>query len=706
MQSTKSTKTMFVTMNKGMTFVKPELGLFLTEEMGVNTLEFISVIDVEKKLNIGDSTEPVYDTKYDMKKFLSEDVFGNYPYNIVECTSSQYSTVSGAAIDSNVPVELYIIHHDVSDSDVKISSKAASKYVVIGDFEKVVVSDDEPVDVFTLCDTSVLDECAEKGIIVTRTDGSTTGITHRSNAEVAHSEEDRESLSKDKVYIVTEELDDSMLDDAVIVKSFGDNTGKKTKYTVMKGSNPYSSNKPMYVSIDFSGENKLIVSSTDKRSMNQEERDSYNNDVIKIQSMTDDEIGEHIARIRENIARRRAGQGSVAAQKKIVDEMTVSDLGKEVTSRFDKMVLSLTDNEKYFIVAHGQFLVGSTNGIIAPADYFGNLTVFFPDMPQSQVEENARFSNRTRILIGNDVTDTKGLPLVAKKYINEGMTIGQAMFPILRERTRFIDDFTEIAFVKRPSGRFSLMYKKMGISTKVESLKVSNETAETIKEIEKISLTKPLLQVYKRKVFVEYMRAANKRPQPLTPYPAVPVVRNETIEQAHELDEQQKEKMIEVDLLKDERKHFRISDNTLGLVKDQRYAIISGNNYNCVVCDCDIVVLTGTGEVFIHGYVHTLISDAGIRVNMTNVGKSRFSSDVYLYIQDGTIYDELPRYPDDIKITNKVFEIRDNEVTEEAPNAENEETLGKSIVRRFVYKEIPVDNNYKLSAIMRTEVLN
>jgi len=339
---------------------------------------------------------------------------------------------------------------------------------------------------------------------------------------------------------------------------------------------------------------------------------------------------------------------------------------------------NIPDNSSKFLIVHGRpmFL-----GLRAS----NRMSVFFPDM--SQAEINSIWKN-SGMLYGNDrdyVTELeKGIvknPKISNLYFHDKITFGQFVldrFCVNRiAGLSYIDDYLGTLVLKTPIGRFRGDPKDSEYQTKcVQYLKrgfhlmIARFGTALGNEAEKYlggkDLTRELIGIVQDRVREESKLATQRRtfilqrieqlstkPGPIFPYQSELAVGEPLLEEEEEF--RKKIKAHAYDPMTRPHEYYLVStpkdqtdetrwDRFVG--KD--YIVLTGTNYRCILNKCGFVILAGTGRVKICGTVHSIVIAGEVEVILDNISPLDFDPETYIYIENGSIFDTIVNYRDNL----------------------------------------------------------
>jgi hypothetical protein len=665
------TKDTFLQINRTMTFVKAELRLFLVGKGFPANLKVkhINIVDVSDRLIInGEVIEG-----YNIEEFLLENVFSDKKYyDSIECTNNQLEMIENIIEKTGQTPQILTIHVQNQDESVRIGKKLAKFYVIAGDCDCVLLPDNFDSSIYSSRRSK-----EEPPII------SPDGQTNKKFEKHVKKSEFFNGLfmtgnNSSEGAVVRRAVDSSNFTD---IDRQLVNEGK-LKYHITCSEHPELATKYSSIDISDSDTPKLdlrYINFHNTSNTNRREAENLLNAIA-----TGEESGnERIAEIRRNMEQEE-------------------------------------QNTKYILV-HGQFKPNTDGNILVNPRFLPKgFKIVFADMPEDLITQNYPLTG-VGIVYGNDSNITRG-------------TVGQAHYDYVYnckafsehvikrgtftdEYLSYIDNYITTISVKYPQGRFDIMFGNLLREAKKIKKNLQEKDGEARVDLGQLGeVTRHIISALiekedkestfsqiKRSVIVKRTESIIKSGIPVFPYipetPARNIRDNNMIE---DISLQVKKTLFDLD--KETREWFDLPNDKIYLIKEKNYLTIDGTDYSCIISDCGIVILKGTGTVTISGYVHTIICGSGVKVKMSNTKVNSYSDEIYLYLEGGSIYDIIPQYPEPDIYSISYYTKRDGEIISEPLTAENYQTT-KSIVKNFYYSKLQEKNNFKTSDIMQIKEL-
>jgi len=312
-----------------------------------------------------------------------------------------------------------------------------------------------------------------------------------------------------------------------------------------------------------------------------------------------------------------------------------------------------------FLIVHGK-------AKIFQVEIMEKLKIFFPDMSQSEID--IIWKNH-EMFYGNDREYNTGIGTTYPKelYFHDGFTFAEQILNHPRQKRNeppprigsiyglsYIDNYLKTLVHKTPNGLFELMLTKFAMSLRNDdplfnrisfTRSLLNVVQDRVKQESKLT-------TQRRTFLLSRIEELTKNPIPIEPYFSEKAVGDPILEEEEKY--RKKIDSTSYDPLSRPRKLYLLPSNVNDKDKwhkfvNEDYIIVTGENYGCIISNCGFVVLDGSGEAKISGTVHSLIIIGhDVKVILDNISRTKFDPETYLYIENGSIFDTIQNYRDNM----------------------------------------------------------
>jgi hypothetical protein len=431
---------------------------------------------------------------------------------------------------------------------------------------------------------------------------------------------------------------------------------------------------------------------------------------------------------------RSYGKVSFSGQENREDYSITEENKNVINTKYASIVASLDEGvEIISLSGKGDDLTVIVHGRMRRSEYkemirfdSGKVKILFPDMSQDEVDS---IRKEPSILFGNDrvfenISEFMATPI--ELYLEKRLTFAeQIIYPkIMTERnlqramiegsrTRFrktishIDNYFSTLSLKYPNDHFNLMVTKytayleeLPENRRVLALLMqrNNSLYKLVAEIRSRLEKESRLVANKRNFMLSRIEELMKNQNNIFPYLEERSVGNPTL-----LEEQRFLANRVFGTIHDprtvERTHYHLQDSQISgtqyIIKGVDYAYITGNNFDCIIEDCGFVIVVGTGIIRVSGCIHSLVSYSS-SIQLDNISKMPFGPDIFLYMENGSVYDTMKNYSDNIapKTIDELFDPRqsDKENILTAPAVDLQRyTFYRSVIKNLYVTSLPTN---------------
>lgn len=423
---------------------------------------------------------------------------------------------------------------------------------------------------------------------------------------------------------------------------------------------------------------------------------------------------------------------------------------------------SQTKEVARYIIIHGRLKSSRIRQMIR-LDAFKKIYLFFPDMSQKEID--SILLDQTR-LFGNDrkLKSSKELTgSIPSLYFTDGFTFSEYMLYSLsvepqeerknrktateillerRERERdpkeksafqmmldkrnegaisclsYVDNYLDTVRVKYPNDFFQYMITRY--AAELHSLRIDFNllrgkpiTYSLVAVVKERLQSESQVDSNRREIMLARIKGLAEHKQYIPPYYLEAAIDDPVLSEEQRFHSDRDIKR-QHNPLTHYRRWFNLKGGQSYVLSDINYLVVDGKGYDCVIQNCGFVILKGEGTVRISGTLHSLVSyGAIVTIKLDNVSPMPFNPAVFLFTENGSIYDTITNFQDnlDIKVIDTILAKRTETqmVGKEVPIlvlADVEETpapvprpsvFGRSVVRNLYVSELPM--NYKTAMI-------
>lgn len=356
-----------------------------------------------------------------------------------------------------------------------------------------------------------------------------------------------------------------------------------------------------------------------------------------------------------------------------------------------------------FLIVHGKAKVFQV-------EVMEKLKIFFPDMSQSEID--IIWKNH-EMFYGNDREYNTGLGTSYAKelYFHNGFTFAEQILNLPRQKKdlpeprvgsiyglSYIDNYLKTLVRKTPNGLFELMLTKFAMSLRDDDPLFNSVsfTRSLLNVVQDRVKQESKLATQRRTFLLNRIEALTKNSTPIEPYFSEKAIGDPILEE-----EEKYRKKIDsrsYDPLTRPRKAYSLPPNVNDKDKwhkfvNEDYIIVGGEDYGCIISNCGFVVLDGSGEAKISGTVHSLIVIGHeVKVTLDNVSRVKFDPETYLFIENGSIFDTIQNYRDNMS-ERQINQLEDSISIDEfvyvEPNVDVVVEPQRSVIKNLYCRKLP-----------------
>jgi hypothetical protein len=621
-----SKMTTFATINPTMTFLKPELKLFLTDIFrpgGRVPLDGRRIASIQDEQAAAAAAQPARGwvpktfitfvdifqdgwTAADYSNFFMENFCVEGGYDVIECTSDQINLVLSICGEMGVYPEMLIVHMEEDYINICDCSKHIRIFVLKQEDDvtlKIVVPNDDDVE-------------RPRDLL----------IYHPGTTIVAFIERDETSPSG---YIPAD----------VKFMQYAEEPQVDDYGTLIK---PLS-----------------------------EPSEDYPNALISLMGMSDNSTGKELYIVCSGDARKGQSRFSSVVCARRSGEVSFNventDSNAAVTSGGSRSAANPT-----YVVVHGR--PNSFN-----IEYSHNVKVLFPDMSESEI--SSIWKNKD-MFIGNDRKANEYGSATAvgnylRKYFVDGETIAEQVIGVLGKKSipdnlpdssilprSLIDSYLRTLVFKEANGKFSLMNSK--VVTKIacdeiegfyQGKRFTDKLHTFIREhYERDSK----FDIQRRDFLLARTEQLAKIAPTNRPYTSERAVIEPLMEEEQLYQKSIKDRLgsdLQTRSYDPQTRSYTSYDlppisGGWQFIEDQDSVLIDGAyGYNCIVQNCGFVVARGKGTIRVSGTLHSLIVSEDVHIVLDNSSPSILDTEIFLYVRDGSIFDSIINFKDSLTQT-------------------------------------------------------